>query len=145
MSLHLSGFTPSGFQDVRRQEVSHLCFPRAESPKHQTLTCFTILGFPPSGILGCATTGGLAPRFLESRKYETPNSNMLHYFWVSSIKISGSATTGGLAPRFPGSRNSKTPDSNILHYFRNSSIKISRVRGFETSEHMGPALRYPGY
>jgi hypothetical protein len=92
--------------------------------------------------------GGCDDRRSHIEVFWGPNSeiltlNMLPCFGVSAIGISGYATTGGLALRFPGSRNSKAPSFNTLHYFGNSSIGISRVGGFETGEHVGPALRYP--
>jgi hypothetical protein len=113
-----SGFPPSGFRDMRRQEVSHLGFPGAETPKHQTLNILHYFGISSIGISGYATTGGLAPGFPGSRNSETPNSKHAPLFRDFLHRDFGICDDRGLAPGFPGSRNSETPNSKHAPLFR---------------------------
>jgi hypothetical protein len=125
MALHLSGFTPSGFRDVRRQEVSHLGFPGAETPKHQTLTCFTISGFRDPSHLDFETpnssfTRGFLHRGGFREKLETPNSNTFR----GPVSLGANAGT-------PGAEIPKYDNFSTLYLsgYRKSGFRDLRVQG----------------
>jgi hypothetical protein len=118
MALHLSGFTPSGFQDVRRQEVSHLGFLGAETPKHQTLTCSTISGFPPSGfrdvrrqeVSHLGFPGAEIPKY---NNFSTPYFLGLRKSGFRDLRVQGKLTLGS-----SGFRKAKMPNQITLCQFR---------------------------
>jgi hypothetical protein len=113
MSFHLSGFTPSGFRDVRRQEVSHLGFPGAKTPKHQTLTCFTISGIHPSrfrelGVSRLENTWG--PHL------GAPGTEIPKYDNFSTLHLSGYRKSGFRDLRVQGTSPLDIPDAETPKY-----------------------------
>jgi hypothetical protein len=125
MSLHLSGFTPSGFRDVRRQEVSHLGFPGAETPKHQTLTCFTISGFPPSGFRDVRRQ---EVSHLGFPGAETPKHQTLTCFTISGIHPSGFRESGVSRLANTWGPHLGTPGAEIPKYDNFSTLYLSGYR-----------------
>jgi hypothetical protein len=119
---------------VRRQEVSHLGFPGAETPKHQTLNMLHYFGVSSIGISGCATTGGLAPGFPGSRNSETPNSKHAPLFRDFLHRDFGTCETRGLALGFPDAETTEISNLAIFHrvfgLYKGHLPRVPKYRNF---------------
>jgi hypothetical protein len=122
---------------MRRQEVSHLGFPGAETPKHQTLSMLHYFGVSSIGISRVkisrlANTWGphLGTPGAEIPKYN--NFSTLYLFGISQVGISGLASTRELALGYSGCRNTEISGFSYTLSFRDFAC-----RDFGTCEYKG--------
>jgi hypothetical protein len=124
---------------MREQEVSHLGFPGAETPKHRTLNTLYYFGISQVGISGLASARELALGYSGYRNTETPNLYALSHFGISQVGISGLASARELALGYSGYRNTETPNLYALSNFGNSQTGFS---GYATTGGLAPG--FPG-
>jgi hypothetical protein len=124
-TLSYFGVPQSGFRDVRVQEVLHLGFPVAETPKHQNLSTLDYFGVPHIGISRLASTRKLTLGFPGCRNTETPKPIHARLFRGSTYRDFAS---GEYKETYPWvSRLPKLRNTNI---FGNHSFwcKVSKLR-----------------
>jgi hypothetical protein len=133
-AIIISGFRKSGFRDMRRQKVSHLGFPGAETPKPKLISGFRKSDFATGEYKG---TDPWVSRVPKHRNIQTLDT--LCHFGVSQVGISGLASTRDLPLDIPGAETPKHQISSTLLSFRGLAS-----RDFGTGEYKRLALRYPG-
>jgi hypothetical protein len=147
---------------MRRQEVSRLGFPGAETLKpayiHTYIHIHTYIYIYIYILITPSISGIRKPGFWDWRVQENlpigisgteipkyPILSMLSHFDIPPFRISRYVKTRGLAPRFPESRKLRVIKTlNMLLYFRVSSIRISLIGVSRLVNSWGPHLGTPG-